>query len=70
MVATNVQRIVTYDFDTTKILGGAIFHGTGAPTFTAPKGSLYIRADGTTTNNRVYINTDGAGTWTYLTTGA
>lgn len=53
---------------TTASLG--IFVGSGAPTVSAAKGSLYLRTDGTTTNNRAYINTDGATTWTALTTAA
>lgn len=47
-----------------------IYFGTGAPTVSAAKGSLYLRRDGTTTNNRSYINTDGGTTWTALTTAA
>jgi len=47
-----------------------IFFGSGAPTVSAAKGSLYLRRDGTTTNNRAYINTDGGTTWTALTTVA
>lgn len=47
-----------------------IFFGSGAPTLAAAKGSLYLRSDGTTTNNRAYINTDGGTTWTALTTAA
>jgi hypothetical protein len=47
-----------------------IFFGSGAPTLSAYKGSLYIRTDGTTTNNRMYINTDGSTTWTAVTTAA
>lgn len=47
-----------------------VYYGTGAPTVTAAKGSLYLRRDGTTTNNRAYINTDGGTTWTALTTAA
>lgn len=47
-----------------------VFFGSGAPTLTAGKGSLYLRSDGTTTNNRAYINTDGGTTWTALTTAA
>lgn len=45
-----------------------VFFGSGAPSLSAAKGSLYLRSDGTTTNNRAYINTDGATTWTALTT--
>lgn len=40
------------------------------PTHTRPKGSLCINTGGTTTNNRMYTNTDGAGTWTAFTTAA
>ena len=46
--------------------GIGMFFGTGAPTLTAPQGSLYIRSDGTTTNNRFYIRT--ASGWTAGTT--
>ena len=44
--------------------------GSGAPTVSAAKGSLYLRSDGTTTNDRAYINTNGTTTWTALTTAA
>jgi hypothetical protein len=57
-----------YMFSSTANYG--IFFGSGAPTMSAAKGSLYLRSDGTTTNNRAYINTDGGTTWTALTTAA
>jgi hypothetical protein len=47
-----------------------VFFGTGAPTLSAAKGSLYLRSDGTTTNDRMYVNTDGATTWTAVITAA
>lgn len=47
-----------------------IFFGSGVPTLSAAQGSLYLRSDGSTTNNRAYINTDGGTTWTALTTAA
>lgn len=47
-----------------------IYFGSGAPTVSAAKGSLYLRSDGTTTNDRAYINTNGTTTWTALTTAA
>lgn len=51
--------------------GPYIVSGAGAPSaVTATKGSLYLRTDGTTTNDRAYINTDGGTTWTALTTAA
>lgn len=53
---------------TTANLG--IFFGSGVPVLAAAKGSWYLRTDGTTTNDRAYINTDGATAWTALTTAA
>jgi hypothetical protein len=47
-----------------------IYWGSGAPTISAPKGSLYLRTDGSATNNRAYIATNGTGTWTAITTVA
>ena len=47
-----------------------VFFGSGAPTLSAAKGSLYLRSDGTTTNDRMYVNTDGSTTWTAVTTAA
>lgn len=47
-----------------------VFFGSGAPTLSAAKGSLYLRSDGSTTNDRAYINTNGSSTWTALTTAA
>ena len=73
---------ITADSGTAPVAGGAaaflatstagfgVYFGSGAPTVSAAKGSLYLRTDGTTTNNRAYINTDGATTWTALTTVA
>lgn len=42
--------------------------GTGAPTFAAPKGSIYTNITGSTTATRLYVNTDGSTTWTNVTT--
>ena len=73
---------VTADSNQAVVAGGAaaflatttanlgIFVGSGAPTVSAAKGSLYLRTDGSGTTNRAYINTDGATTWTALTTVA
>jgi len=47
-----------------------VFFGSGAPTLSAAKGSLYLRSDGTTTNDRMYVNTDGATAWTAVITAA
>jgi len=48
----------------------SISRGSGAPSFSAPQGALYIRSDGSSTSTRLYINTDGATTWTNVTTAA
>ena len=44
-----------------------LYWGSGAPTVSAPQGSLYLRTDGTSTT-RAYINTNGATTWTAINT--
>lgn len=38
------------------------------PTHTRPKGSICINTGGSSGSTRMYINTDGAGTWTSFTT--
>lgn len=45
-----------------------VFFGSGAPTLSAAKGSLYLRSDGSSGSTRAYINTDGGTTWTSITT--
>ena len=52
------------------VSGVGIYAGSGAPTLSAAKGSLYLRTDGSSTSTRAYINTDGATTWTNLVTAA
>ena len=47
-----------------------VFFGSGAPTLSAAKGSLYLRTDGSTTSTRMYVNTDASTTWTAVTTAA
>lgn len=47
-----------------------IFFGSNAPGLSAAKGSLYLRSNGTGINDRAYINTDGATTWTAIVTVA
>lgn len=44
--------------------------GTGAPTHSAPKSTLYLRADGSSSSTRAYINNDGATTWVAVTTAS
>jgi hypothetical protein len=47
-----------------------IYFGSGAPSVSAPKGSLYLRTDGSSTSTRLYVNTDAGTTWTNVTTAA
>lgn len=44
--------------------------GSGAPSGSAPKGSIWIRTDGSSTSTRMYVNTDGSTTWTNFTSAA
>ena len=50
--------------------GLGIYVGSGAPTVSAAKGSLYLRTDGSGVADRAYINTNGATTWTAISTVA
>ena len=65
---------LSYDTMTNVAIPGStqpsIVAGTGAPTFSAKKGTLYIRLDGSSTSTRLYVNTDGATTWTNFTSAA
>lgn len=47
-----------------------LFFGSGAPTFSAAQGALYMRTDGSSTSTRLYVNTTGSTTWTNVTTAA
>lgn len=48
-------------------LNQTIIYGTGAPTLSARAGTLFLRSDGSASNNRLYISTGGT-TWTALLT--
>jgi len=52
--------------------GIQILGGSGNPngSVTAPKGSLWLRTNGSSTSTRAYINTDSSTTWTNIVTGA
>lgn len=77
-----VDAIITAKYTTATTAGGVqaiglgtaaalgIYYGSGAPTVSAAKGSLYLRSDGSGTNDRAYINTNGSTTWTALVTVA
>jgi len=49
-----------------------LYFGSGSPngSLVAGQGSIYLRDDGTTTNDRAYINTDGNTAWTAIITAA
>jgi hypothetical protein len=59
---------VGYRFSSTSNFG--VFFGSGAPSLSAAKGSLYLRSDGSSTTTRAYVNTDGGTTWTNFVTTA
>lgn len=44
--------------------------GSGAPTLSAARGSLYLRTDGSGPGNRMYVNADNGTGWTPVTTAA
>ena len=64
------ELVTTFDMPTTKTKAGGIYRGDGAPSFKAPKGSLYVNYSATTTITRLYVNTDGSTTWAYFTASA
>ena len=51
-------------------LGSSFYAGAGTPSFTANKGAIYVNLTGSSSSTRMYINTDGATTWTSVTTAA
>lgn len=46
-----------------------VLAGTGAPTFSATKGSLYLNLTGSSTSTRLYVN-NGTTTWIAVTTAS
>ena len=52
--------------------GAQLMSGSGSPSgsITAPKGTLYLRTDGSSSSTRAYINTDGGTSWTNITTAS
>lgn len=65
-----VANAIDPDFVEVGVGGVKILAGSGAPSASAPQGSLYLRTDGSSTSTRVYVNTDGSTTWTNLTAAA
>ena len=74
VVAATGQAITaggtTAGLEFSSTLDFGVFFGSGVPTISAAKGSLYLRSDGTTTNDRMYVNTNGSTTWTAVITAA
>lgn len=69
-VTTAIPAGGTQAFGMSSTVTMGIYFGSGAPTASAAKGSLYLRSDGSTTNDRMYVNTNGSTTWTAVTTAA
>lgn len=57
-----------YKFSSTSNFG--VFFGSGAPSLSAAKNSLYLRSDGSGVADRMYVNTNGSTTWTNVVTAA
>ena len=61
------QMGANLDMNSFSILNGTQ-SGTGAPTGSAAKGTLYVRTDGSSSSTRLYINTNGSTGWTNIVT--
>lgn len=66
----NIAYDAMTDIATPSATRASVTAGTGAPTFTAPKGTLYINLTGSSTATRMYVNTDAGTTWTNFTSAA
>lgn len=57
--------------DSGATIGGVqILVGSGAPSMAAPKGSLYVRTDGSSSSTRLYVCSVASGTWVNVTTAS
>jgi hypothetical protein len=65
-VTAGGSTAVGFTATTTANLG--LFFGSGAPTLSAAKGSLYVRTDGSSTSTRLYVNSNGTTGWTNVVT--
>lgn len=79
--AVDITGVVSPRYQTVAAAGGAaaiemgsanvaICWGSGVPTMSAQKGSLYLRTDGSGTSDRMYVNTNGSTGWTAVTTAS
>lgn len=50
------------------VLNVKVSSGAGAPSHSAPRGSLYLNTTGSGVADRAYINTTGAAVWTAIST--
>ena len=50
--------------------GVGIYSGSGAPSFAAAKGSLYLNTAGSSTSTRLYVCSVSSGTWVAVTTAS
>lgn len=70
-IAAGANTNFVAKFSSTSNFG--VYFGSGAPSFVAAQGSLYIRSDGSSTTSRAYITINSTGVasaWTAITTGA
>jgi len=70
-VSVATQTPVGLSGPRTQLVGGAQFmSGSGSPngSVTAPKGSYYLRTDGSSATTRAYINTNSGTAWTGVMT--
>ena len=77
MTATNIDTSTILNLTGTQVqLGGVanngvgIYAGAGAPTFAAPKGSIYLATDGSSSSTRAFICSVASGTWVAVTTAS
>lgn len=61
------QMGASLDMNGHTILNGNL-SGSGVPTASAAKGTLYVRTDGSSSSTRLYINTNGTTGWTNIVT--
>ena len=72
MVGSGMQVPLTAGGAEVIELGGTgigFYFGSGLPTISAIKGSLYVRTDGSSTSTRMYVN-NGTTTWVAVTTAS
>ncbi len=61
---------ITVGLTTSSTANLGVFFGTGDPSMTVAKGSIYMKTDAGSTTTRLFIATDAAGTWAHFTASA